>query len=321
MRPFVSMTGRVIYMGLLVCLVLIAISNTGLVKPNWPFELFATFMRQVLPIVVLSICVALNARKGVSALFLLVFGVLAFWPLFPGSKYVKSDPGICKNSVCFTVIFANLRRKPGAFNTVKMQARKQSADLIALSELPPEMTSDLLSKYLSDYPYILFYDHADDGRKLGSVKAIASRFPLGPSRLIAEDYPNFPRSIIHVPFLTDQGEIDFFLTHPRIPLAHAGMRRRDAVISMLKSEIGASENFVIVGDFNLAPWAPAFRNIPGRRAGDPRWESTWKDGFLPFGVPIDHALIGTQIDLGESDVLPRTGSDHRPILIRFKKSI
>ncbi len=317
MKPIIRKTSRAIYVGLLICLLLIAIGNIGVIRPNWPFELFVTFMRQVLLIVILSICIALYAKSRGPALTLLFLGALSFWPLIPGSKYAIPDPKICANDECVTVVFANLRRNPDAFNMVRMQARKHSADLIALSELPPLMTVEKLKTYLSDYPYIIFYDHADDGRRLGSVKGIASRLPLGRSKLIAEDYPNFPRSIIKVPLLTDQ-PIEFYLTHPRIPLAHAGMRRRDAVMSLLKKEIGQKDNFIIVGDFNLVPWTPTFREIPGRRAGNPRWISTWKDGLLPLGVPIDHALLGRSLALGRSEVLPQIGSDHRPILISVR---
>lgn len=312
-----KIAGRLFLIGLGLVLILTAISNLGLFRPNWPFELFATFMRQILVVWIISIAIIFGRKKKKLGLLFAVLAALAFWPLISSSKYLAPESEKCADGQCYTAIFANLRRQPQAFNAVKKAAKNQDVDIIALSELPPQMTKEALAEYLTDYPYVVFYDHADDGRRLGSTKGIASRLPLGKPVLWAEDYPRFPRSIIHVPVKLKTGDIDFYLTHPRIPLALAGMRRRDSVISMLGSKVGAGGNFVFAGDFNLAPWTPAFQKIPGQRAGDPRFQSTWKDGFLFLGAPIDHFFLGEKMVLTQAVVLSPTGSDHRPILIEF----
>ncbi len=308
---------RFLYAGLILWLALIVISNMGLFQPNWPFELFASFMRQALILSLIGL-IGLSFRRlwGQVAALLLV-SCFAFWPLFNSENYVDANSEVCESKNCITAIFANLRREPSAFKAIRRMSRSNDADIIALSEVPPQMTREKLAEYLSEYPHIVFSEKSLDGRKLGSLMAIASKLPIRSQRLIVEDYPHYPRSLVVVEIDDQYRGFDFILTHPRMPLSHAGMRRRDEVLSMLTSLVIEKERFVIAGDFNMTPWAPAFDQLPGRRAGNARLESTWKDGWSLLGLPIDHFLIGNQISLGKAEVLGPSRSDHRPILISF----
>ncbi len=309
---------RCLFAGLFLWLTLIAISNTGLFRPNWPFELFASFMRQALVLTVLGLVILwAQGFKHWSAALLVLSG-FAFWPLSVSKHYTVPDTQICSNESCYTAIFANLRRRPMAFNHVRKFARKHSADIVAFSELPPQMTKNRLSEYMPGYPYIVFAESSGDGRRLGSLMAIASKIPIRSYEVIAEDYPRYPRAFIWAQLGKQKEEFQFILTHPRVPLSHAGMRRRDNVLSMISEHIDDQKRFVIAGDFNMTPWASGYHRLPGRRAGDARLKSTWKDGWLLFGVPIDHFNMGSEIGLGHAEVLGSTGSDHRPVLIKFR---
>jgi len=107
--------------------------------------------------------------------------------------------------------------------------------------------------------------------------------------------------------------IDIFIIHPMMPLAKNGMTYRDKLIDRAVSEIGESENFILVGDFNLTPWEPKFKTLPGIRAENPRWISTWDASRAWLRLPIDHVMVGRGIQTVESEVLPSVGSDHYPI--------
>lgn len=69
----------------------------------------------------------------------------------------------------------------------------------------------------------------------------------------------------------------------------------------------------MIGDFNLTPWEPSFKALPGNRAGDPRWNRTWNARNFVERITIDHALISDGIGLVESNALKDVGSDHFPI--------
>jgi endonuclease/exonuclease/phosphatase (EEP) superfamily protein YafD len=82
---------------------------------------------------------------------------------------------------------------------------------------------------------------------------------------------------------------------------------------------------IVLGDFNLTPWSPRFRDALARSgltpAGDYRlWPRTFPAMpaarllfFLSGGIPIDHVLVSG--DLGVSRVVrgPFIGSDHYPV--------
>ena len=66
---------------------------------------------------------------------------------------------------------------------------------------------------------------------------------------------------------------------------------------------------VVMGDFNM--WGPVVTRIFGRQ-----WRRAVRGRTWPAGRPhsqIDHVLVNDGVDVVESAVLPRTGSDHRPI--------
>lgn len=305
------------FTGLFVWLLLIAISNLGLFQPNWPFELFASFMRQAFLVSLMGFIVLFVNRRKKPAVVLVLLSIFAFWPLVNSKKYTPLDRTVCDIEKCYSALFANLRREPEAFKSIRQFSRLHSVDIIALSEVPPQMTLGKLGDLLGDYPHRLLIDTAPDGRKLGSFMVIASKLSMGSQSVFVEDYPVDPRSVAIVELEGQDRHFEFVLTHPRMPLSHAGMRRRDEIFSILKQHISGTERFVIAGDFNVTPWTPAFEGLPGRRAGDPRLVSTWKDGWRLFGIPIDHIFIGESISLAKTVVLPSTGSDHRPILIHF----
>ena len=83
------------------------------------------------------------------------------------------------------------------------------------------------------------------------------------------------------------------------------------------------QNAILVGDFNLTPYAAHFHEILEQIA--------WKDSRRGFGVantwpsflpdilriPIDHILFRGDLVVVERQVLASHGSDHLPIMIKF----
>jgi len=275
-------------------------------------------MRQIFLFLPIAVGLAFYSRNLRFLVSIILLSILSFWPLFWTDRYLRLDPDACSKASCQTVIFANLRDQLEAVRKLGVIAEKQNADLITMSEFPHNLTKKQLRQIIPGYPFIIRHAESKDGRRLGSLKVVLSKRKIIDRELFVENGEMYPRSILQFTVGEGQpGEYEFYLTHPRIPLARAGARRRDEVLSNLKKMTKKQKRYLIAGDFNLTPWTPMFRSLPGKRAGDPRFISTWKVGRELLGFPIDHFMVSERIYVAESKVLNPIGSDHRPILIRF----
>jgi endonuclease/exonuclease/phosphatase (EEP) superfamily protein YafD len=109
-----------------------------------------------------------------------------------------------------------------------------------------------------------------------------------------------------------------------MPPAGRGLAaRRDAHLAALGDAVGAVAGpRLLVGDLNVVPWAPAFRDL-ARRGGliDARLGQRLSTGTWPAGlpallrVPIDHALASPDLPVTHLEVGPAYGSDHRPLRV------
>jgi endonuclease/exonuclease/phosphatase (EEP) superfamily protein YafD len=85
---------------------------------------------------------------------------------------------------------------------------------------------------------------------------------------------------------------------------------------------------VLMGDFNTTPFSPTFRFIvkqTGLRdsAQGFGYVPTWgprlpREPWLPWiGLPIDHVLVSTNVDVLTREVGPPLGSDHRWVTVKL----
>lgn len=190
-------------------------------------------------------------------------------------------------------------------------------DVIGVYEIPDTTSENELRNLFPNFPHISMVSKTPDGQALGSIMAIMSRRTLVNTAVFPTQVPGSkftPRAFISAELEIAAGnKVRVFAIHPRLPLSKASMHHRDSLLGQLKDTIGESQNFIIMGDFNLTPWTPAFRNLPGKRAGDPRLTYTWDTERPWLGIPIDHILIGNDFEVVEANVLPAIGSDHSPI--------
>ena len=77
-----------------------------------------------------------------------------------------------------------------------------------------------------------------------------------------------------------------------------------------------------MGDLNVTPWSPYFRDLvkrtglidTGRKRG---FQSTWKRNNPVFSIPIDHILHSEDLICTNRWIGPALGSDHRPVMAEF----
>jgi endonuclease/exonuclease/phosphatase (EEP) superfamily protein YafD len=92
--------------------------------------------------------------------------------------------------------------------------------------------------------------------------------------------------------------------------------RYTAVATRLAGE-AANGRLVLAGDLNLTPWSPRFARLltetglddSGLRRG---LAPTW---LWPFGLAIDHVLVGAGLVALDNHLGPELGSDHRPVIV------
>jgi endonuclease/exonuclease/phosphatase (EEP) superfamily protein YafD len=130
---------------------------------------------------------------------------------------------------------------------------------------------------------------------------------------------------LRVPAILAQAEVGgvrlaVALVHPPPPLAQERrveqLRHFDAVAARVR-QLGAP--FLVMGDFNAAPWSRAFVRLRGAlgacdtRAGFGAQTSYPADGWL-LRIPIDHVLASCAIGVHDRRVGPAVGSDHLPVI-------
>ena len=268
--------------------VLYGLSALCMLAPFFPLvfltEMIVSFTPHILVLGLLgSLILALHKPRAALAGEILVQA--AGWPVIGFSKYETASGAACPQGTCLTVITVNLRQSEDALNALLEVTEELDLDLIAINE-PPNG-----------------YEGAD----------YAAAFPNLPSQLYI-NRQSTPRSV-GVPIARlSRGPRALWRRRCR-----CWRCSRTCGESLAGDTASTSESFIMLGDFNLTPWSSVFRNLPGRRAGDPRGVATWPVAFGPFGIPIDHIVFSDDLELVDVELLADIGSDHRPILATFKR--
>jgi len=291
----------------------LCLSNFALFNPNWPFGLFASFM--VYLCLVAPIVILLSERVWRKCLFVILpLAIIAFYPFYAFHKYERPTGRSCQEAACLSIMSANLHHDLDALTRLSDSPKSAESDLILLMDLPYDLPEASLAGLYPNHAGIRIFDRTGDGNALGSAIAIVSKTPVAAIELLEDglENPNFNlRSLIRFSYSGALSKpANIVIIHPMMPVGRNGMAYRDQLIDRAITEIGDAEDFILLGDFNLTPWEPKFKALPGKRAGNPRWISTW-DARKPWlRLAIDHVMIGREFETVEAEVMPTIGSDH-----------
>jgi endonuclease/exonuclease/phosphatase (EEP) superfamily protein YafD len=242
----------------------------------------------------------------------LAAGLIAGGALFivwPRPVIESCAPGAQVRRIIFENVYAWNREAPKAVEFLAATG----ADILVLAEVWRRFEK-ALPALRALYPY------AVDCRAVRRCDLlILSKFPLTDERTLALR-PGGPNAVAAVSIALPEGELRLIATHPARPWPFnwPGVQRREA--------IGVGNGFaklpsprMLVGDLNAVTWGHVVRDLErrGEARALPGW-GTWPSRFLPiFSLPIDQAIIGPGISCATKTVGPRTGSDHRPIIVDF----
>jgi endonuclease/exonuclease/phosphatase (EEP) superfamily protein YafD len=280
---------------------------------GWPFELFAHFGMQFA--VAWAICgiVMLLQRLPLAALACALLSLLSFWPFGRSGSALATEP-VCVGPR-LEVVTANLhyRNESPAALLAWLQARRP--DVISVQELTPRWASELGG--LRDWPYRALLPRSDP-YGIG----LMSRLPLQDLTqldLAGDGLPSL-RGVLHV----GAQEVEMLALHARWPLSPSRLDLRSAALEAAAAHVrGSQRPTVLAGDLNLSPGSPYFAQLLQSSGLNDAlrgygWLPTWRAGFWPLALRIDHVLVSPSVCVEAVEVGPDVGSDHRPVWVRLR---
>jgi endonuclease/exonuclease/phosphatase (EEP) superfamily protein YafD len=156
----------------------------------------------------------------------------------------------------------------------------------------------------------------------GTGVSMWSRLPMKDVGVLPVEVHKEPA--IQATLMTSQGRpLRLFGVHTTWPMAPGSAARRNRQLALLAQrahEAGAVLPLAVVGDLNVSPFSPYFRELLARgglrsAADGFGWEPTWPSFLPPAGIQIDHALVTPAITVQSFRRGPFDGSDHRPIVV------
>lgn len=228
------------------------------------------------------------------------------WYLPAGQKSTDGEEGL-------TVLSANVFAFNDSADKLVGLVIEEAPDLFGLVELNPKFARGLASLH-SEYQH-RFEVPASGYDGIG----LYSRFPLTNSKVLpfGDDLPSSISAVVE-----SQGQhIEIIVAHPNAPMTSDLAKQRNRQLRLLSEHVGNSgRESILLGDLNVAMWSPYYGDLV-KKAGLKNARNGWGIGgswppVAGFGVPIDHILSTSKIELREFRVLPSIGSDHLPIAAR-----
>lgn len=286
------------------------------VAPGVPlFEMAVSFLPQIFALSIFT-ALGLAAFRPRSAAAGGVIAAVAAFPFLTFSKFHAPSRIDCPPEACLTVITANVFMQPDAMVQLGALAEQEQADLVAINESSPRFGHQ---EYDHHFPTFERLRSGLDPAlpRYSRALTLLSRQPVKQTRKLLPDQAA-GRGVMVADLAGDWGGTRIVIAHPTIPATSTGTQARNTLLDVAGDTAEQADRFILMGDFNTTPWSATFRDLPGKRAGDPRFSATWPTFFPMMGITIDHILASENLELVEFKVLDSVGSDHYPLMARFK---
>ena len=250
--------------------------------------------------------VGLRAWKTL-ALILLLFCIHAAW-MVPHLIPAASDGGSQELRVATANVYSGNRD----YKLIEAELNRANADLIVVVELTTSVDAYLRKAFGSSHPYSIVSCRDDGNFGIGIYSAV-------PLRDKSIKYLNS----LHLPCAAatiDRGgtPVHILAVHTLPPVGRRGFNSRNEELNLIADYVirRADQKTVVLGDLNLTPWSPVYhRFLHDARltsAGQGHLTPTWYQfSAFPFGLILDHVLVGHGISTSDYRVSENAGSDHR----------
>lgn len=307
----VLLLGFAVYGGVFLTLLAQIVPNSFLL------EMVASFLPHIVVIgLIVSVLLTYYDKRIAAAGAILT--LIAAVPFLAFTKSITPANAECGPPDCLTVITANVFGRPDATLNLLELAVDENADVVAVNESINLIRFPQYNSAFDVYEHVVHAVWENMPRHMGNPLTLATDQPIAfQDRVLRRDTGR--RAYIIADLDGNWSGTRIVATHAMTPVSPMGMQTRNALLDAAGQAATESESFILMGDFNLTPWTPTFRKLPGNRAGDPRFSRTWPVAFGPFGIPIDHIMFSDDLELVETRVLEPVGSDHYPVLARFRR--
>ena len=193
---------------------------------------------------------------------------------------------------------------------------QENPDIISMAE-PDHHWEKSLRQIEGDYPFAIKCPLENTYGML-----LYSKLKLSDQQIrfrVQKDIPSFSASVK----LRNGDEFELHCIHPRPPQVGTDTDTRDAELILVAKEVkDAPRAVVVTGDLNDVAWSHTtrlFLRISGLL--DPRigrmFCNTFHAKYFLFRWPLDHLFHSRAFRLVELRRLPRTDSDHFPVLVEL----
>lgn len=277
----------------------------------WAADVLTSFVVQVAAIaLVIAIPTALLKRPvgaGASVVALLAAGWVLRAPLT--APAVQPLEG-----AVVTVFFANVLRVNPTPEALRPQLTAVDPDVVVLVE-PNQAWLDQVGPWLPLHTHRLKQPQDDN-----FGMAVFSKLPLDDVSLdFLGPQPGRPVPTISARVVLPQGSFHLIAAHPFPPVGASASASRngwfDAVAPLTHADT------LLIGDLNAGPGSPHLQAFlddahlsSARGLGAGTWPSHWPAALR---VPIDHALVGDALGVGQVTVGAPFGSDHLPLVVEL----
>jgi endonuclease/exonuclease/phosphatase (EEP) superfamily protein YafD len=291
---------------------------------DWRLELLSHFAVQYVFALALASAYLLIRRRrlwfGIAILAALVpaWRLSAYLPIRTAVTHATSD------AYRLRVMTFNVHAKNDRYAAALAEIERFDSDIVFLPEATDRWAAGL-APLRAKYPYII-----DDRSPTVFSILLFSRVPLSGIKVIPLPGGSRARAVVATTCMDGGNDVAACIRligiHPPPPMIERWATERDAALRALPELIVRrdEDRTILLGDFNCTPWSPMFRDLIA--ATDMRDAAlgfglapTWLSRWLPFGLTIDHILVGSAIEIDSHQVGRAVGSDHFAVVadLRF----
>ncbi|WP_297802821.1 endonuclease/exonuclease/phosphatase family protein [uncultured Brevundimonas sp.] len=315
LHPALVVTFEILATGVTLAPLGVAVASLIQSDHRWP-DLANQFTAPALLACVAWAVLLLVLRLRVSAMFASVTAaalLVAVWPQwFP--KTPQPDPA----SEVITVYSANLWARNTDVDAMARSIAAADADIILLVELGDVPAEDL-DRLLPDHPFRKV--SIVGNRNVAPARAmVASRWPIDPLRENTRDQLFSAEARVRTP-IGRVGVMAAHLTRPWPYRYQWAQINQTTDMEPIRKRLG--DDVIIAGDFNTVSSGRIGRQIKDNMdlLPAPGFPGTWPSK-LPsaIGITIDQVWYSPTLSLVERRLGMPNGSDHRPVITRFRRA-
>ncbi len=298
---------RTLWAAVMVCCVVTVMSFLG--AAWWPFELTTHFRVQYAVVLISAGTIFLLMKRfriaAVAVLFA-VPNVALIAPLFViDHSSPTADPPV-------EAVFMNLSVTNRKYDKAAEFIRSIDPVFFGVAELSETWLTNLRRR-LQDYPHVVSRPRED---QFGI--GLFSKTPLERPTILDLGTLGFPA--VRVSVTVAGTPLTVFVVHPPPPVVGLFRQERIGQMMNLAALVARERNVVVLGDLNMTPWSPIFRDLltaTGLRDGRKGFgvQVTWPATMPWMLIPVDHCLVSKDLVVKEFTSGSDIGSDHYPVVV------